>query len=97
MGKYCVGQDIDDNMAHAHCMLGTEGYKCTLKIILIAFPLQQWLQEHASILRYTYIVCFVMIQNMNPFGRILSVNIYCKSSFNVAVTFLTITTSSKTN
>jgi len=26
-------------------------------IILIAFPLQQWLQEHASMLRYTYSDC----------------------------------------
>jgi len=24
---------------------------------LIAFPLQQWMQEHASVLRYTYTVC----------------------------------------
>jgi hypothetical protein len=26
-------------------------------VILIAFPLQQWLQERASLLRYTYIAC----------------------------------------
>jgi len=26
--KYCtVGQATDDNMAHAHCMLNTQGYK----------------------------------------------------------------------
>ena len=28
--------------------------------ILIAFPLQQWLHERASILRYTYIACIVL-------------------------------------
>ena len=28
-------------------------------IILIAFPLQQWLRERASMLRYMYIVCLV--------------------------------------
>ena len=28
-------------------------------VILIAFPLQQWLHERASMLRYTYIVCLV--------------------------------------
>jgi len=28
-------------------------------VILIAFPLQQWLHERASVLRYTYIVCLV--------------------------------------
>jgi len=27
--------------------------------IIIAFLLQQWLQEHASILRYTYVACHV--------------------------------------
>ena len=26
-------------------------------VILIAFPLQQWLHERVSVLRYTYIVC----------------------------------------
>jgi hypothetical protein len=29
-------------------------------VILIAIPLQQWLQERASMLRYTYIACLVM-------------------------------------
>jgi len=26
-------------------------------VILFAFPLQQWLHEHTTMLRYTYIVC----------------------------------------
>jgi hypothetical protein len=30
-------------------------------IILIAFPLLQWLHEHASLLRFTYIPCLVSI------------------------------------
>jgi hypothetical protein len=30
-------------------------------VTLIAFPLQQWLHERASMLRYTYIACFVYI------------------------------------
>jgi hypothetical protein len=29
-------------------------------VILIAFPLQQWLHERASILRYTYVACLVL-------------------------------------
>jgi hypothetical protein len=28
-------------------------------VIHIAFPLQQWLQEHATALRYTYIACLL--------------------------------------
>jgi hypothetical protein len=28
-------------------------------VILIAFPLQQWLYESSSLLRYTNIACFV--------------------------------------
>ena len=30
-------------------------------VILIAFPLQQWLQERALMLHFTYIVCLVLI------------------------------------
>jgi hypothetical protein len=30
-------------------------------LILVAFPRQQWLRERASVLRYTYIVCVVMM------------------------------------
>jgi hypothetical protein len=30
-------------------------------VILIAFPLQKWLHERTSILRYTYIVCLVFL------------------------------------
>jgi hypothetical protein len=30
-------------------------------VILIAFPLQQWLHERTSMLRYTYIACFVSV------------------------------------
>jgi len=33
-------------------------------VIFIAFPLHQWLQERASILRYTFIDCIVT--NFNP-------------------------------
>jgi hypothetical protein len=51
-----AGQAIDKNMAHAHCMLGTQGYKYTLSehVILTVFSLQQWLHEGASVLRFTY-------------------------------------------
>ena len=50
-------------MAHALYMLHTYVYKRTLRLcniyiyiyiyILTAFPLQQWLHERASVLRYT--------------------------------------------
>ena len=42
--KYCVaGQTTQDNMAHAHCMLDTLGYKHALswRVILTAVPMQQ--------------------------------------------------------
>jgi len=32
-------------------------------VILTAFPLQQWLHESASLLRYTYIACIVTYTN----------------------------------
>jgi hypothetical protein len=49
-------------MANVHCMLDTWSYKHTLSeyVILIAFPLQQWLQERASLLGYTYTACLVI-------------------------------------
>ena len=49
-----AGQATDDSVAHAHCMLDTEGNKYSEYVILIAFLLQ-WLHERASWLRYTYI------------------------------------------
>jgi hypothetical protein len=60
--KYCrAGQATDENMVQAHCMLGTEGYKHTLEYVIpFYFPQQQWLHEHASMLRYTYILPFLL-------------------------------------
>jgi hypothetical protein len=57
VGKFDrVRQAIDDNMAHAHCMLDKKVYRHTLKyVIFIAFPQQQWLRERASILRHLHI------------------------------------------
>ena len=63
--QYCRAQQAtDDNMAHAHCTLDTQGYKHTHSgcVILIAFPLQQWLHESAAMLRYTYIACLALVQ-----------------------------------
>jgi len=62
VGKYCrAGQATDDNMAPAHCMLDT---KCTNAnseyVILIAFPLQQWLHKRAWMVRYTHTDCLVI-------------------------------------
>jgi hypothetical protein len=60
--KYCrAEQTTDENMAHAHCVLDTQGYRHTLRscVILTAFSHQQWLPERASILRYTYIACIL--------------------------------------
>ena len=36
-------------------------------VILIAFPLQQWWHERASMLRYTYIACLFDIHFIIPF------------------------------
>ena len=39
----------------------------TQYVLLIAFPLQQWLHERASMLRYTYAACLVKLQITKPF------------------------------
>jgi hypothetical protein len=45
--KYCTARKVKDDNKHSDY------------VILTAFPLQQWSQERASLLRYTYIACFV--------------------------------------
>ena len=56
-----MGETTDENMAHAHCMLDTEGYKYTHSgcVILIAFPQQRWLQESVSLSHCTFIASLV--------------------------------------
>ena len=63
MEKYCTaGQAIDDNMALAYCMLDNYNHTHTHThtqleyVIRIAFPLQQWLHERASMVRL-YVSC----------------------------------------
>jgi hypothetical protein len=54
--RFCrVRHATDDNMAHAHCMLDTHGYKYTLSeyVLFISFPPQKWIYEGASIFRCT--------------------------------------------
>jgi len=55
------------NMAHAHCMLDTEGHKHTRRICNtdVAFPRQEWLRERILMLHYTYI-CVVSISSDEP-------------------------------
>ena len=59
--KYCrTGQATDDKMAHAHCMLDTQGYKHTLRICNIYWFFsteKKWLLERYSVLRYKYTAC----------------------------------------
>jgi len=47
------GEAINDNVAHARCMLDNKRIDTYSKyVILIAFPRQQWLRERARMLRY---------------------------------------------
>jgi len=39
------------------CWIPTATNTHSQYVILIAFPLQQWLHEHAKMVRYTYIPC----------------------------------------
>jgi len=52
--KYCTAGQATDDMAHAHCMLDNQGHTRSRYVILLAFTLQQWLQERVPMLRYTY-------------------------------------------
>jgi len=54
--------------AHAHYMPNTLSLPThTRYVIHIAFPLQQWLDERASVLRYMHIACLVLTHtSLNP-------------------------------
>ena len=66
MEKCRAGHATDDKIANAHCMLDTKRYKYTHSdcVILIAFPLQQWLHERAAMFRCMYIACLVNSQEV---------------------------------
>jgi hypothetical protein len=52
-------QGTDDNIMH--CMLYTSGYRHTSEyVILIDFPLQQWLYERTSMLLYTTLTVLLL-------------------------------------
>ena len=64
MKKYCRAvQATDDNitqgMRSAHWITEAK-YRHSEYVILIAFPLQQWIQERPFVLRYMYIACLLM-------------------------------------
>ena len=46
-------------------------------VTLIAFPLQQWLQESASMLRYGYIACLAVFCTTEQTENIARQNINC--------------------
>ena len=45
------------------CWIPKATYRHSEYVILIAFPLQQWLHERASVLRYTNIACLVFFSS----------------------------------
>jgi hypothetical protein len=58
-----AGQAIDDNVIRRvrfACSISKATNTHAQYVILTAFPLQQWLHERASILRYTYAACLPM-------------------------------------
>ena len=61
MEKYCTaGQATDENIIRRMriaCWIPNATNINSEYVILIAFPLQQWLHERASLLRYTYTAC----------------------------------------
>ena len=58
-----VGKNVRPQMTRGNMRIACSIPKATNifseYVILTAFPLQQWLHERASVLRYTYIACIV--------------------------------------
>jgi hypothetical protein len=69
VGKYRrAGQATDDNKAHALAYWITKTTNAHSDyLIVIAFPLQQWLHESATMLRYTSISCSVFVATVREF------------------------------
>jgi hypothetical protein len=58
-----AGHATDDNIIwrmRIACWIPKAKHKHSEYVTIIAFPLQQWLQERASVLHYTYIDCLVI-------------------------------------
>ena len=43
------------------CWISKATHTYSEYVVLIAYPLQQWLHERATLLRYTYIVCLAAV------------------------------------
>ena len=62
-------QATDDNTAQALCVL-TDTH--SEYVLLIAFPLQEWLHEHVPMLRFKYIGWIFFSASVYPWGRHVS-------------------------
>jgi hypothetical protein len=80
--KYCgAKQATRDNTLHVHCTLNTLGYNYTLKLRnTYCFSLQEWLQEHASTLRYMCTACHVLI---TLFFVTIKLNAFYQTSYSL--------------
>jgi len=63
--KYCTaGQATDDNVEHAHLKAGyliLQKHTLSEYVIYTASPIQQLIHEGASVLRYMYMACLVLV------------------------------------
>jgi hypothetical protein len=65
MWKNCLERDrpqMTVSRMRIPCMMPRATNADTGYVMLIAFPLQQWLNERALMLRYTYIACILMTE-----------------------------------
>jgi hypothetical protein len=61
-----AGQATDENLMRRiriACWINKATKTQSEYVILIVFARHQWLNEHASVLRYTYIACLIMTHN----------------------------------
>jgi hypothetical protein len=66
---------------HIACWIPKTTNTLSEYVMLMAFPLQQWLHEHASVLRCKYIACIVThIKNSQSMLCSEIISIYCKKN-----------------
>jgi hypothetical protein len=66
---------LHEDLSIFYCSAALNGFifltvTCSSKILIVAFPLQQWLREHTTMLRYMYLACSVFIQMLSKWVNI---------------------------
>jgi len=67
-------------LMHIACWITKAANTHSAYVILIAFPLQQWLHEHTTVLRYTLVAHLVYNKSYICFSFTIGLHVYYQQS-----------------